>query len=136
MSLNVYLFFNKQCEEAMNFYADALEGTIDSLVRYGDAPMPSSDAYKNLVMHGVVMIGNIKIMCSDSSEHTSVQSGNQVAISITYPSEQKMEASFKKLTDGGKVTMALQETFWGAKFGMCIDKYGISWMFNYDKPKG
>jgi PhnB protein len=59
-----------------------------------------------------------------------------VAISITYPSEQKMEASFKKLTDGGKVTMALQETFWGAKFGMCIDKYGISWMFNYDKPKG
>jgi PhnB protein len=52
MSLNVYLFFNKQCEEAMNFYADALEGTIDSLVRYGDAPMPSSDAYKNLVMHG------------------------------------------------------------------------------------
>jgi PhnB protein len=56
-------------------------------------------------------------------------------MSLNFEDPQLMEKTFKNLSEGGKVTMQLQDTFWGAKFGMLTDKFGFNWMFNHDYKK-
>jgi PhnB protein len=136
MSLNVYLFFNGNCEEAMKFYETATGGKIVSLMRYSDAQIPSSEAYKNKVMHGVMEIQGDKVMMSDSNEQRNVNIGDNFSLSLDFKSDGDMQRIFDALSgNGGMVTMPLQDTFWGARFGMCQDKFGVNWMFNHDKPK-
>jgi PhnB protein len=134
MSLITYLFFNGNCEEAMNFYATAVSNSsIQYMQRYGEADMPVDDAYKNKVMHGVMTIHGTTVMVSDTNEKNQVTIGNNFSLSIDFKEEGEMEAIFNALGDGGKVTMPLQDTFWGARFGMCTDKFDVNWMFNHDK---
>jgi len=136
MSFNVYLFFNGNCEEAMNFYKDAAGGVIESINRFGDSPMPTSEDAKNKVIHAIMDIGGSKVMFSDCGDNRSVNFGDNFSLSLSFNSDESITACFNAVSAGGKVTMPLQDTFWGAKFGMCTDKFGINWMFNYDKPKG
>lgn len=134
MSLITYLFFNGNCEEAMNFYATAVSNSsIQYMQRYGETDMPVDDAYKNKVMHAVMTIHGTTVMMSDANEKSQVTIGNNFSLSIDFKEEGEMEAIFNALSDGGKVTMPLQDTFWGARFGMCTDKFEINWMFNHDK---
>jgi len=135
MELNVYLYFNGNCEEAMNFYKDALGGNMAPVMRYGDSPMPCSDTWKGKVMHGMLEVAGTKIMFSDSSEHHDAVFGDNFSVSLGFNSEEEITAAFAAVSAGGTVTMPLQDTFWGAKFGMCKDKFGVNWMFNWDKPK-
>jgi PhnB protein len=135
MQFNIYLFFNGNCEEAMNFYKDALGGNIETIARYGDAPMPSSEAYKNKVMHGVLAVGDTRMYFSDSSEQHDAVFGDNFSVSISFNSDADITRAYDAISAGGKVTMPLQDTFWNAKFGMCCDKFGVNWMFNWDKPK-
>ena len=135
MSLNVYLFFNGTCEEAMNYYRDATGGSIESLVRYGDTSMPASEAFNDKIMHSVMLIHDTRVMFSDAGEHRVVTSGNNFSISLDFNDEGRMRGVFAALSGGGTVTMPLQDTFWGAVFGMCTDKFGVNWMFNYNRPQ-
>ncbi len=135
MEINVYLYFNGNCEEAMNFYKDAMGGSIANMVRYGEAPMPTKEEWKNRVMHGVLSLDTTSIFFSDSSEHGDVSFGNNFAVSLSFKSDAEITDAFNALSAGGNVTMPLQDTFWNAKFGMCTDKFGVNWMFNWDKPK-
>jgi PhnB protein len=134
MGANVYLFFNGNCEEAMNFYKAGTDGSIESLVRYADTQVPCSDEWKQRIMHGVIHLNDSVIMCSDADEKNAVQSGNNFCISLDYKDETRMRSEFANLSAGGTVTMPLQDTFWGAVFGMCTDKFGIGWMFNHHRP--
>lgn len=131
--LNFYLNFPGNCEEALHFYADCLGGKIDSLQRFGDAPGDYDEATKKLVMHATFSAGEIMFMASDHMPGTPVTSGNQVSLSLNLTDEAEQTAIFEKLSAGGNVTMELQDTFWGARFGMLVDKYGLSWMTNCDK---
>lgn len=133
--MNVYLNFNGNTEDAMNFYKEALGGTIVSLQRFGDTPMPSSDDYKNKVMHGVMHISGVTVMFSDSTESKNVTFGNNFSLALDFDNDGDLERAFAAISTGGIVTMPAQDTFWGAKFGMCTDKFGVNWMVNYDKPK-
>jgi PhnB protein len=135
MQLNVYLYFNGNCEEAMNFYKDTLGGTIVNIMKYGDSPMPCSDAWKGKVMHGLMEAAGTKIMFSDSSEQRQVAFGDNFSVALDFSSDAEITDTFNALSAGGAITMPLQDTFWGAKFGMCTDKFGVNWMFNWDKPK-
>ena len=136
MSLNVYLFFNGNCEEAINFYKDATGGTIESMQRYGDAPMPCSDTQKNKIMHGVMDVNGAKVMFSDAPENQDVVFGGNFSLALDFRDAATMQHAFDALSgSGGAVTMPLQDQFWGARFGMCTDKYGVNWMFNMDQPK-
>ena len=76
-------------------------------------------------------------MASDSLSGTAFNfyRGNNFAISLDCNTIAEQQRFFDALGAGGTVTMALQDTFWGARFGMITDKFGIAWMFNYDKPK-
>ncbi len=133
MQLVVYLFFNGNCEEAMNYYAEKMKGKITMMSRFGEAPMPAGEDWKNKVMHGVMECAGTRIMFSDSGEDKNITFGNNFSISIDCTSAEETDNLYKGFAVDGKVTMELQDTFWGARFGMAIDKFGIKWMFNHDK---
>ena len=136
LQVNIYFFFNGNCEEAMNFYKDALDGNIESVMRYGDAPTQASEDYKNKVMHGVLNAQGAQIFFSDSGEQRNVTFGDNFSVSLNFKSDGEINRTFEALSgNGGTITLPLQDTFWGARFGMCTDKYGVNWMFNFDKPK-
>ncbi|THH36528.1 VOC family protein [Neolewinella litorea] len=140
-SVGTYLNFSNQTEEVFNFYKTVF-GTefVGGISRFGEAPPqegmpPMAEADKNLVMNVQLPItGGHVLMGSDSpsSMGMTVNQGNNVHITLSPDSREETERLFHALSDGGKITMPLQETFWNAYFGMCTDRYGIQWMVNYD----
>jgi PhnB protein len=119
----------------MNFYKECLNGEIKDLGRYGEAPIDSPEDFKDKVMHSRFVFGDNTIMVSDAMPHHgySETSGSNIQMSVDVPDETELDSVFEKISKGGQVTMAMQDTFWGARFGMVTDKFGVKWMFNHDK---
>jgi PhnB protein len=128
--------FNGNCEEALNFYAKAFGGEIKNLMYFEGSPVENLAVDKKQVMHSTFEAKGIVFMASDSGQGgpEAVKNG-MVHLSINFHDAAEIEKIFSALSEGGKVNMPLQDTFWGARFGMLIDKFGVNWMFNYDKPK-
>jgi PhnB protein len=135
MNLNPYIMFSGNAEEALNFYKDALQGEILFSQRYGEAPMPCPDDYKEKIMHATLAFEGNHIMLSDSFPGNNVMAGTNVHLSLNFEDVEKSESVFHRLAQDGKVTMPLEETFWAARFGMLTDKFGINWMFNCEMKK-
>ena len=130
MQLTPYLMFNGTCEEALNFYATTIGGHITDLMRFEGSPIESMSDDKQKVMHATFQGNGFVFMASDGSQPMN-DSGN-IHLCIDYKDATAMENVFNALGEGGKITMPLQDTFWGAKFGMLTDRYGINWMFNHE----
>ncbi|MFZ2314411.1 MAG: VOC family protein [Gammaproteobacteria bacterium] len=126
-----YLFFNGNCREAINFYQQCFGGELE-LVTYGDAPKDArvQEAANNEIMHASLTKGTCALMASDWPSNGANQ-GNNVQLSINCETMLEIETLFDKLSSEGKIVQPLSDTFWGARFGMLIDKYGIHWMLNY-----
>ena len=135
MNLNPYIMFSGQAEEALNFYAEVLDGKIQHISRYGEAPMEVPDNYKDKIMHASMTIEGNHLMLSDSFPGNEVTSGNNVHLSLDFNDTGKLDSVFARLAEGGNVTMPVDNTFWGARFGMLTDKFGINWMFNCELKK-
>ncbi len=135
MRLNPYLHFTGRAEEAMNFYVKALGGKVLMVQRYGDSPMPSEESQKDKLMHGRMEFDGNVVMLSDVFHGEEVSSNGNVQMSVEVESIDRINDVFKKMSEGGKVTMELQDMFWGARFGMLEDKFGVRWMFNHQLPK-
>lgn len=134
-NLSPYLTFAGNCEEAINFYKDCLAGEIVSMNYFESAPMDIPDDYKKKVMHVTMKFEGGLLMASDSlPEHKFVQ-GNNISLSIGLDDLQKADDYFNKLSAGGNIIMPMQDTFWGARFGMLTDKFGINWMVNCELKK-
>lgn len=129
-----YLNFNGNCEEAINFYKDVLGGELLFMQRYGESPMAGM-ADDNKVMHCTLKIGDTHIMASDNPQDQPASTGSNISLAIGMNDPAGAEKMFEKLSDGGNVTMPMQETFWAERFGMLTDKFGINWMFNCEKPQ-
>lgn len=142
--LIAYLTFDGNCEAAFNFYKSVFGGEFAMLGRFGDMPPdpkhPVAEADKQKVMHVSYPIGEGAILLgSDTGGEWSSQfkQGNNISLSINAHSKQEADQLFNGLSAGGTVTMPMNETFWGAYFGMFTDKFGIHWMVNFDpEPKG
>ncbi|MDR9416609.1 MAG: VOC family protein [Gracilimonas sp.] len=132
-TITPYLFFPGNCEKAMNFYKECLNGEITALQRFGETEMPVDDDHKQKIMHGELKADGITIMFSDGAPHKEITDGNNVQLSINLDSEEEQDRIFDALADGGKITMPLEITFWGARYGMVTDKFGIRWMLNCEK---
>lgn len=131
-----YIMLNGRAEEAMNFYAKALNGSVLNKSTYGESGQPTSDSMKDKIMHAAIQSGNMMIMFSDCPPEQASVNGSSVQLSINFTDEATINKTFEILAEGASITMPLQDTFWGARFGMLTDKFGIHWMFNYDKePK-
>jgi|SRR6185437_4836954 len=135
MKLNPYLSFDGNCEEALNFYAKCLNGKVEALKRFSEMP-GAKEEDKNLVMHGILKFGGDCILfASDGAKIPSTEKNNNISLSLDFDSVDDINNAFAKFSEGGKVTMPIENTFWNARFGMCTDKYGIAWLFNHDLPK-
>ena len=136
MQITPYIMFNGNCEAALKYYEKALGGEIRDLMRFEGTPAENMSADKQKVLHSHFYLdGNLLFMASDAGDGPAAQPGGLVHLSLNFTDEGRMKNVFSKLSDGGNVTMPLQDTFWGAVFGMLTDQYGINWMFNYDKPR-
>ena len=132
MQLTPYIIFSGNCEEALKFYEKALGGKTGPISRYADAPESAMGMDPEKIMHTQFVVdGNILFMASDGPVDAS--DSGIVSLSLNFTDTGSIQNTFAALSDGGTVTMPLQDTFWGATFGMLKDQYGVKWMCNYDK---
>ena len=135
-TINPYLNFPGNTEEAFNFYKSVFGGEFISLQRFKDTPdadkLPPDT--KEMIMHIALPVGKNVIMATDApaSMGFNLTQGNNTYICISPESEAEANKLFDGLAAGGKIGMPLQKMFWGAMYGDLTDKYGIKWMVNYD----
>ncbi|KUG10996.1 glyoxalase [Elizabethkingia sp. HvH-WGS333] len=141
--INVYLNFEGNCLEAFEFYKSVFGGEFPYVGKFSDMPpseeYPVSEADKNKIMHISLPISQETVlMGSDviggNCAGGKFAKGNNIQLSVNAGSREEADKLFNGLSAGGEITMPLQDTFWGAYFGMWTDKFGISWMVNYDDP--
>ena len=133
-SINVYLNFDGNCKQAMEFYKKCLGGELYTMP-FSEAPFDSPTEAKDRVIHAALQVGSGMLMASDTMPGTSFTQGNNFSVMIECENAAEQDRIFAALGDGGKVTMPIQDTFWDARFGMVTDRFGISWMFNLSKSK-
>jgi PhnB protein len=138
--LQPYLFFTGNCEEALKFYQGIFGGEIGEISRWKDMPSdaggpPVTPENQNKVMHADFKSGAVAFMGADASPGKQYGEG-AISLSLGLSDEAEAQRIFDALSAGGKVEMPLQDTFWGAKFGMFTDKFGIDWMINCQKDRG
>jgi PhnB protein len=135
-SSTTYLTFDGNCREAMNFYAKSLGADVH-LMTLGEAPGNAPPEKADKIMHSRLTKGGPPIlMASDAiMQGPALKMGSNFSVAIECESVAEIDEMFAAMSDGGTVTMPLGDTFWGARFGMLIDKFEIQWMFNFEKPK-
>ena len=137
---STYLNFPRNTEEAFNFYKSVFGGEFggDGAAHFSDIPPsdgtpPLAEEDKNLIMHiELPIVGGHILMGTDAPESMgfNVNFGNNVHINLEPDTRVETKKLFNALSAGGKVTMELQDMFWGAYYGSCTDKFGVQWMFN------
>jgi PhnB protein len=138
MTISPYLNFAGTTEAAFIFYKSVFGGEFSMLQRFKQTP--DSDKMPPELQHQIMHIAlpiapGYVLMATDAPAEMgfSVNQGNNFYISINPDSREETEKLFNGLSAGGKVEMALQDTFWGAYYGSFTDKFGVQWMINYDK---
>ena len=139
-SVSTYLNFPGNTEEAFNYYKSVFGGEFfgNGIMRFGDIPPspeqpPISEGDKNLVMHiELRILDSHTLMGTDAPESMGfkVNFGNNSYINLQPDTRAETKRLFDKLSEGGTITMELQDMFWGDYFGSCTDKFGVQWMFN------
>ncbi len=134
MQLNPYLTFNGNCEAAFKFYEKALGGKIAAMIRHEGTPaadhVPSE--WRNKILHARLTVDDKVLMGSDAPpERYEEMKGFSVSLGIDDPAE--AERIFHALAEKGTVRMPIQQTFWAARFGMLVDRFGTPWMINCDQ---
>jgi PhnB protein len=132
-TLNPYLNFSGNTEEAFLFYKSVFGGEFVTLQRFKDTPEADRvpDSAKDKIMHVSLPIGTGNVlMGTDALEEMGhpCKPGNNFQLSISVDKEQEADEIFNALSAGGKITVPIEKAFWGAYFGMLTDRFGIQWM--------
>jgi len=137
-TVNPYLNFAGNTEEAFLFYKSVFGGEFLAQQRFKDTPeagrLPEGDRDK--IMHIALPIGNGNIlMATDALESMGHQLtvGNNFSLSVNAESKEEADRLYNNLSEGGKATMPMQQAFWGSYFGMLTDRFGIQWMVSFDE---
>jgi PhnB protein len=134
MRMNPYLSFRGDCEAALTYYAQHLGGTLGPIFRYAGSPMAGDvpDDWQDKVMHGSVTFGDYVVMGGDvAPERYEKPQGFSLSLQITSTSE--AERIFGLLSAEGMILVPLEQTFWAARFGMVVDRFGVPWMINCEE---
>ncbi len=135
VELNPYLNFKDNTRQAMEFYKNVFGGTLrmNTFKEFNASQDPSED---NKIMHAELHADNgITFYASDTPDRMEYHPGTNYSMSISGDNEPQITKYFQKLSDGGTVTMPLEKAAWGDTFGMCTDKFGVSWMVNIASQK-
>ena len=130
-TITPYLFLSGRCEEALQFYKQALGAEIGMVMRFSESPDPTPPGmlppnFENKVMHSEFTVKGVRLMGSDGCEVGSKPHGFKLA--MTVDTEAEARKTFDALAAGGQVEMPLTPTFWSPCYGMVTDKFGIEWM--------
>ena len=132
MEVQSYLVFDGRCEEAIEFYKSALGAKVTRLLRWKDNPGECDPSMarpeiQNKVMHASLSIGDSVVMVSDG-RCTGEPKFLGFSLSLTATNVAEADRLFAALAEGGKVHMPLGKTFFSPRFGMVMDRFGVSWM--------
>lgn len=140
MKIHAYLNFDGEAEEAFRSYARVLGGNLTEIHRFGSMPQEGgfelTAEQRNRVMHvGLELPDGQMLMASDMIEGLGPKrvEGNNFSISVHPDSKAEADRIFNALTEGGTVTMAIADQFWGDYFGSVTDRFGTNWMVNYSE---
>ncbi|WP_303969137.1 VOC family protein [Sporosarcina ureae] len=139
MAIDVYLTFNGNCRDAVEFYAKVFEAEQPQIMTFGENPpnpeYPLPEEAKNLVMHTRLDIEGSNVMFSDTFPGSPFTVGNNVSLAYHSFDEDKLQKVYDQLKEGGTVEMELQETFWATLYGQITDKFGVIWQFNLNNEE-
>ncbi|GGB54156.1 VOC family protein [Fictibacillus barbaricus] len=134
VAVNPYVVTNGNGQEAVKFYEKALNAEVISMQTFGDMPEdpnhPIPSEAKDRVMNAQFKVGDTIMMLSDTFPGMPYNLGSQVNIAIHIDTVEDAKNVFEKLSEGGKVGMPLQETFWSPSYGQVTDKYGVEWQIS------
>ncbi|SDO18951.1 VOC family protein [Alkalicoccus daliensis] len=137
MAINVYLNFNGNCRQAVEFYADVFDTEAPHIMTFGDMPpdndYPLPEKAKELVMHTQMLLQGTRIMFSDVLPHMKHTEGNNISLAVVLNDESELRRLYGRLAEEGKVQMELQETSWSSCYASLTDKFGIEWQLNYEE---
>jgi PhnB protein len=135
MALEVYLNFDGNCYEAVEFYSKVFKTKMQNVMYFADMPenpdFVLTDEIKKLVLHTFLYINDTMVMFSDCPPNIPLKKGNNTALVINKDNTEEIKELFNSLKDGGTVVMELQETFWSKLYAFVEDKYGILWHLIY-----
>jgi PhnB protein len=134
MKIDPYLNFNGQCEEAFRFYERVLGGRIETMMTHENTPIAGEvpPGWEGKILHARLIVGDQVLMGSDSPpESYAKPQGLYVSLHVDQPADG--ERIFQALADRGTVTMPFEKTFWAARFGMLVDRFGTPWMINCEQ---
>jgi PhnB protein len=129
-----YLNFDGKTRDAMEFYSRCLGAEL-FLMPYAEANVEAPPEARDRIMHAKLTKGSCVLMASDTMPGMPFQSGNNFYICLNCESLEETERAFAALGENGHVMTPLQDMFWGARFGVIVDQFGVGWMFNFEKPK-
>ncbi|MGH8794699.1 MAG: VOC family protein [Stackebrandtia sp.] len=130
--LNPYLTFNGNARAAMEFYAGVFGGDLafNTFAEFGAEDSPGAE----LIMHGVLETdAGYTIMAGDVADREYRPMAG-VSVSLSGDDAELLRDCWDKLSAGGTVAMPMRKQVWGDEFGMCVDKFGVSWMVNVSQP--
>ena len=131
MQINPYLSFKGQCEAAFTFYEQCLGGQLGPIFRYAGSPMAEEAPadWQDKIMHGSVTIGGQTLMVPTWCR-IATKKRRAFSLSLHMQNTADAERIFHELAEGGRIVMPLEKTFWAARFGMVVDRFGIPWLIN------
>jgi len=142
-TVNTYITFDGNCEEAFTFYKSVFGGEFPYIGRFkdmppqeGTPPMTAEEGEK--IMHVSLPVSKETMLAgSDTFGEWRAQlvKGNNFSVSIGTESREEADRLFNRLSVDGKVTMPMNQTFWGSYFGMFTDKFGINWMVSFENQQ-
>lgn len=132
ITVNPYIYFNGNCEEAFNFYKVVFRKEITYIGRYKDVPKTDKQIFQEVdekIMHITLPISKETILMGSDNTEAFQDSTGYGNFSLIIHSDSKSEADrlFSELSENGQVKVPMNLTFWGSYYGICIDKFGISW---------
>ncbi len=128
--LNPYLSFRGTAKNAMEFYQSVFGGDL-RLNTFGDYHASDDPAEVDKIMHGMLETeGGLTLMGADTPSSMEYQPGNTISVSLSGDNEAELRRYWEGLSEGGTIAMPLEKAPWGDTFGMCTDRFGVSWLVN------
>lgn len=128
--LNPYLNFRDTTREAMEFYRTVFGGEL-TVSTFGEFHASQDPSEQDKIMHAqLVSPGGLTLMAADTPNAMEYTPGNNYSVSLSGDDESELRGYWDKLSDGGTVVMPLDKAPWGDAFGMCVDRFGVSWLVN------
>jgi PhnB protein len=133
MKMNTYVNFDGRCAEAFRYYEKHLGAKVGMMMTHGQGPDQTrvNPDWRDAVLHARISIGGTELMAADIPHAEPMRSAY---LTLGMDADSEAERVFSALSDGGRVLMPMQETFFASRFGQVRDRFGMNWMILHERP--